>query len=99
VQRGRGGRVNEGNEGGVDRWSVLHGAEVGGGSALRDGGARCGARRKKGGLVGWLGQLGRSTCWADSRRKGPWVYWAGKLIFHLEMNSKIEIKVWKLIWW
>jgi hypothetical protein len=34
-----GGQVNKANEGGVDRWSVRHGAEVGGDSAWR-GGAR-----------------------------------------------------------
>jgi hypothetical protein len=97
-----GRRVNEGNEGRVDLWSVHHGSEVGCGSARR-GSARgrrwhsTDVRKKGGGGNSRVGRLGRSARWAGSGRKGTLASWDEKMLFPLDMNSKIEIKVWKLI--
>jgi hypothetical protein len=65
--------LRRGIDGGVDRWSVRHGAEVGGGSARRDR-ARDEAtmlgwlREEEGCPPTWVGQLGhtgRLADWAD----------------------------------
>jgi hypothetical protein len=41
--------------------------------------------------------VGQSACWAGTGGKGPLANWNRKLLVPVDMNSEIEIKVWKLI--